>query len=308
VRRVVIAGSTGFIGSHLVKYFKGWKITTLDRRPNPDPDVDAQTWDGKNLGSWVQSLTDADVVVNLAGSPIAVKWDEASREKILSSRVDSTRAIGQALATVESAPHTWINGSAVGFYGDRSDTVLYESAPAGEGFLSEVCRAWEQAAEQAALSDVRLVLLRTGFVLGRDGGAFKSLKKLASFGLGGSVGSGDQWIPWIHVADLCRMFRWAAENERVSGPINGSAPEPVKNRDFMARLRHELKRPWAPPTPAFALKLVGEVAGPDSELLLGSQRAIPRAAIDNGFTWTYPNISEAIQNLTQTAKDGAFVA
>jgi uncharacterized protein (TIGR01777 family) len=307
-KRVVIAGSSGFIGRRLVQTFKDWNVTTLNRTPVASSFETALKWDGETLGDWVQKLEGATAVINLSGSPISVKWDQENREMIRSSRVNSTRTIGKALGSLSNPPRIWINGSAVGFYGDREDTVLYETAEAGKGFLADICRTWEAAAKDSAPAGTRLILMRTGFVLGRDGGAFKPLRTLARFGLGGSAGSGSQWVPWIHLDDICRMFVWAIENERVHGPLNGSAPEPVRNRDFMAKLRKESNRPWSPPAPSFALRIFGEIAGPDPELILGSQRAIPRSAIDNGFTWTFPNLAEALHELTHPAKPGAFVA
>jgi uncharacterized protein (TIGR01777 family) len=307
-KHVVIAGSSGFIGSRLVHLFKSWRVTTLDRSPAERAGIESFKWDGETLGEWTSCLEGADAIINLSGAPISVKWDAVNKEKIRASRINSTQAIGSALAKVPNPPRVWINGSAVGFYGDRGDTVLYETAEAGKGFLSDICRSWEAAAQDAAPPETRLVLMRTGFVLGRGGGAFKPLRNLALFGLGGSAGSGNQWVPWIHLDDLCRMFIWAAENERLRGPVNGSAPEPVRNRDLMTKLRKELNRPWAPPAPSFALKVLGEIAGPDSELLLDSQRAVPRAAIDSGFTWNFPSIGEALHDLVRSPQPGAFLA
>jgi hypothetical protein len=212
------------------------------------------------------------------------------------SRVRVTKAIAAALAEAADPPAVWVNGSAVGFYGDRGEEILEETASRGNGFLADVCAEWEAALFEPELP-VRRVALRTGVALGPDGGALGPLKRLARLGLGGSAGAGKQWVPWIHLRDLSSMIRWAILTESVSGPLNGCAPEPVRNRDLMRMLRTAVHRPWSPPAPTLAIRALANLGGPDPSLILSSQRAVPRQALEAGFQWGYPNLAGALEHL-----------
>jgi uncharacterized protein (TIGR01777 family) len=292
--KLVLAGGSGFIGRALVGHFEGWEVVVLSRHVGSVAGARVVVWDGRTLGDWAKEVDGAGVVLNLSGFPVSVKWSEGNRKKILESRVGSTIAIRQAIEAAAEPPDVWVNASAVGFYGDRGEELLDESSGAGDGFLAEVCREWERAALESLVAKTRCSVLRTGVVLGSEG-ALPTLAKLARAGLGGAAGSGKQWMPWIHVDDLCGMYRWLVE--QGSGVVNVCAPEPVRNRDFMGALRHVLRRPWAPPAPAFALKAVGKLRGPDAELILSSYRVVPKYGLEHGFEWRFRSLDAALLNL-----------
>jgi uncharacterized protein (TIGR01777 family) len=292
--KLVLAGGSGFIGKALVNHFSDWDVVLLTRG-NFLSQTRSVQWDGRSQGAWAKEVDGADAVINLAGAPITLKWTPENRKKIVDSRVESTTAIGQAISEASNPPPVWVNSSAVGFYGNRGDEVLDEGSSAGSGFLAEACQAWEEAMLAISLPKTRCSLMRTGIVLGRGGGALDPLSKLAKVGLGGSAGDGAQWIPWIHIEDLCRMCRWMLE--AGTGPVNGCAPEPARNRDFMAALRHAVKRPWSPPVPRPVLQIVGKLFGPDPETILGSTRVVPRFALENGFDWSYRSLDLALADL-----------
>jgi len=251
-------------------------------------------WDGKSVGPWRERIGGRDtVLINLAGSPISVKWTPENRRKILDSRLEPTRAIGEAISSLNDPPRLWINASAVGYYGDRGDDFLTESAQPGTGFLADVCRQWESCAEEAA--ETRLCLPRIGVVLASDGGALPVLAKLTKAFLGGAAGSGRQYMPWIHIDDLAKAFLHIVD-EGIEGPVNLVAPEPARNSEFMAALRARFHRPFSPPIPAFAMRAVGSLIGPDASLVLDSVRAVPQALTDHGFRFKYGDLKTALAN------------
>ncbi|RYG47527.1 TIGR01777 family protein [bacterium] len=292
---VVVAGATGFIGKRLCDHLKetGWNVLRLVR----DGQEGELHWDGIAPGDWEKGLEGAAAVINLAGAPITLPWTEENRELIRDSRTQSAEAIARAILKAESPPEVWVNSSAVGFYGDRGDELITEEAPAGTEFLSEVCVAWEEAAARWELPKTRLVLMRTGVVLGRGGGAFEPLLSLSKAFLGGAAGDGRQWMPWISLDDMCRMYAFALDEEKAEGPLNGVAPEPVRNADLMASVRKALGRPWAPSAPEFALNLASKVGGPDPSMLLDSMRVVPRRAKTLGFTWKDRDLDALVAKL-----------
>ncbi len=269
----------------------------MSRRAGSIPAARCVTWDGKSDGPWISELDGAAAVINLSGAPISLPWTPENRSLILSSRLESSSAIGNALSLTKSPPPVWVNASAVGYYGDRGEETLDEGSPPGSGFVADVCKQWEEAVFEPTLAGVRRVAIRAGVALGRGGGAMALFTKLAKFGLGGAAGNGRQWVPWIHLDDLCSLVRWTITNESVSGAVNGCSQEPVRNRDLMRAIRHGLHRPWAPPAPAFAIKALSLLGGPDPSLALSSQRVVPKVAADAGFEWRYPVLSEAIEGI-----------
>ena len=251
-------------------------------------------WDGNTLGPWVEQIGGPEtVIVNLAGSPISVKWTPENREKILKSRLEPTRAIGEAIRSHENPPWLWINVSAVGFYGDRGDEFLNEASASGTGFLADVGRQWEACAMESGID--RLCRPRIGVVLASDGGALPVLARLTKAFLGGAAGDGRQFMPWVHVDDLANAFVHIA-NQGVLGPVNIVAPEPARNADFMRALRSRYHRPFSPSIPAFAMRAVGKLVGPDASLVLDSTRAVPSALIDHGFQFKHEKMDHALAN------------
>lgn len=303
--RVVVAGASGGLGKALLAGLKarGYETVALSRSTRPIRFADRiAVWDGETLGEWIQEIEGAFAVINLSGSPIAVKWSDANRKTILDSRVLSTRAVGQAIQAANAKPKVWLNGSAVGFYGDRGDEILTESSPIGTGFLSEVCQQWEAEAERFATEGVRLALIRTGVVLSRDSGFYALLSKLTRWFLGGHVGSGKPFISWIHEADWVAMTLWAMESD-VSGPLLVVGPDPARLRDVMAALRKSLRRPWCPPAPSFVPTILSWFGGPDPVLSQVSERCIPEKAQQMGFSFRYASLDSALEELASRSGD-----
>ena len=291
--RVAIVGVTGFIGRGLpamlaangvactgISRSGGGSLPGIDRWQTPD------TLDFSNHHA----------VINLAGEPIARRWTAANQQRFYASRVGLTRKLVAAIHSLpaEARPKVLINASAVGIYGDRGDEVLTESSASGHGYLADLCQAWETAAMEAAALGLRVVCLRTGVVLGREGEAFQKLVRVFKSGLGGRLGSGRQWMPWIHIDDHRAAIVHAVFNDALSGPINCTAPAAERNRDFTRKLASALHRPAIIPVPAFALKLaLGGFGG----ALLAGQHARPAALEAAGFKFRFPTLDSALAGL-----------
>ncbi|MDX2066541.1 MAG: TIGR01777 family oxidoreductase [Fimbriimonadaceae bacterium] len=292
MQRVILAGGSGFLGRRIAQRLRanGSDVRILTRRPRDASDLE---WDGRTLGPWANTVANSDAVINLAGESISIPWTAENRRRILSSRLESASVISQALATAPNSIH-WINASAVGFYGDRADERLSEASPAGTGFLAETCVAWENALFDTRLpTHVTRTAIRIGLVLG-PGGALPVLAKLAQFGLGGSHGSGRQWMPWISVEDIAGGVHHVL-SQRLAGPVNLVGPDPVPNDQFMRTLRQHYRRPWSPPAPTFALRIAGFLGAPDPDLLLQSQRVEPLRLHQSGYTFRLPALPDAIR-------------
>lgn len=294
--RIGITGATGFIGTHLSKLAaqRGHEIITYSRRPRPGPHSLVQP--AQTPWALPQPDRPLDVLIHLSGEPVFGLWTTAKRALIDESRGAFTEKLVDHLATWTQPPTALLVASGVGYYGDRSDEILTESSPAGSGFLAEVCIAWEAAAQHAKdRLGARVVNFRTGLVLGNEGGALPLMRRAFKFGVGGNLGSGNQWMPWIHIADEVGLILWAAENTAVTGPLNLTSPNPVTNADFTRSLAASVHRPAFFHAPAFVLKtLLGDLA---QEMLLTSQRALPAAAQSGGYTFQYPDLTPALAHL-----------
>jgi uncharacterized protein (TIGR01777 family) len=296
--RLVVTGATGFIGSALCTALlaQGHALTLLTRGAPRDANTGTKRWLHWTPGAlrdWDAALDGVDGVINLAGEPIAArKWTNTQRRRIEKSRIDATHSLVQACAKVVQKPKFLINASAVGYYGPRGDETLTEDAPPGDDFLSIVCQQWEEEAQKAEELGMRVARLRTGIVLGSGGGALAKMAKPFKFFMGGPLGSGKQWMSWIQLEDLLRMFLLAIDNPLARGPINATSPNPVQNKEFCRTLGKAIHRPCWMPVPAFALKLaLGEMA----QMLLTGQRVVPAAAEKLGFQFRYPNLPEALE-------------
>jgi len=291
---VVIAGGTGFLGRALAGSLRGdgHRVTVLSRRPTQTGEA---AWPSEGAVEAASPVDGADAVINLAGASIASgRWTAARKAAIRESRVTSTRTLVRAIAVAGRKPAVFLSGSAVGYYGCLDDEVLTEDAPAGTDFLAGVCRDWEQEAQTAA-AHTRVVLLRTGLALGRDGGALPVFALPFRFLAGGRTGSGRQYMSWIHRDDWVSLVRWAMITPGVTGPLNLTAPDPVTNATFADRLGAALHRPSWLPAPTVAMKMVlGEMA---DALILGGQRVVPQKAIDGGFRFAYPTLDAALRAL-----------
>jgi uncharacterized protein (TIGR01777 family) len=294
--RIVIAGGTGFLGSPLADALAagGADVVVLTRSAGRGAGRHrAVVWnpDG-TVGSWADVVNGAAAVVNLAGESIAgARWTAARKQSILDSRIRATRSLVAAMLRAPAPPPVFLSGSAVGYYGSRGDELLNEAASPGSDFLARVCVEWEREASAAA-ERTRVVALRTGLVLAKDGGALREMLLPFRLGIGGPVGSGRQYWPWIHRDDWVALVAWIIANTSVAGAVNMTAPAPVPNREFAAALGHAMHRPSFMPAPAFALQLLfGEMA---DALLLSGQRAVPDKAERGGFRFRYRLLDQAL--------------
>jgi uncharacterized protein (TIGR01777 family) len=291
--RIIIAGGSGFLGRALARTLRdrGFQVRVLSRQPRG---VDEVRWDPESGGgTWTGVLERSDAVVNLAGEGIAdSSWTPERKATILASRVTSTRALAEAIRGCAHPPKVFISASGIGYYGTPGDQVLTEGSAPGSDFLATVCQSWEQETSAAA-GIARIVLLRTGVVLARNGGALPRMALPFRFFVGGPLGSGRQYVSWIHLADWVEMVRWALSSSQVDGPLNVTAPAPVTNAEFARALGAAMHRPVILPAPAFALRamLGAEMA---NSLLLEGQRVIPRKAETLGFTFRYPTVDAAL--------------
>lgn len=293
--RALVTGATGFIGPRLVERLE--RPVVLSRNPQRASaelnGIEAHGWDAEAGPPPADALQGVEAVFHLAGDPVAAgRWTAAKKQRIRDSRVVGTRNMVQALAQLDAKPKVLVCASAVGIYGSRGDKELDESATPGDDFLADVCCAWEAEAQEAAKHGIRVANLRIGIVLGRGGGALSKMLTPFRLGLGGRLGDGKQWMPWVHVDDIAGLLLHAAAHDEIHGPINGVAPSPVTNREFTRILAAVLHRPAILPAPAFALRLaLGEM----SDLLLASQRVVPRVAQETGYEYRYTDLAAALK-------------
>ena len=299
--RVLVTGATGFIGRALVRRLQqdrhalvAWVRSPERARPQLGAEVELRSF-GDGPDALARALADVDAVVNLAGEPIfGGRWTAARRARMVDSRVAATGELVAALAALPRRPGVLVSASAVGYYGDRGDEVLHEESAPGHDFLADLCQRWEAAARGAERLGVRVVLPRIGIVLGPGGGALQSMLPAFRAGLGGPMGSGRQWVAWIHLHDLVEVLVTAVGDERVAGPLNATAPEPVTNADLSQELGRALHRPVFLRAPGFGLRLLlGEAAG----ALLGGQRAEPARLRALGLQWRFPTLAAALADI-----------
>lgn len=298
--RVAVVGPTGFIGRALSEALiaRGDGVLALSRGgASGITGADDVRWDPAEGPLPSDALDGVDAVVNLAGVPIGGKrWTDSRKEAIRESRTRTTRLLVDALAR-DGAPRVLVNASAVGYYG-ASEEEVDETSPSGTDFLAETALAWEKEAARAHEFDVRVVVIRSGIVLSRDGGALPELARPVKLYAGGPIGGGRQWVPWIHIDDEVGIILFALDHDEVSGALNGSAPDVVRQRDFVSALAHVLGRPSSLPTPAIALRLaMGEM----SQLALEGQRAVPRAALAAGYEFQFPEVELALWDVYREA-------
>lgn len=296
--RYLISGATGLIGSRLVRAIRArdFEVCALSRSPERaqrkvGPAVKQIGWNGVDVSPI--SLAGVRGVVHLSGEPVfSGPLTAKKRKRIARSRIDSTRSLVRAIGELPDSerPSVLVCASAIGYYGSRGEEELSEEAAPGSGFLADVCRDWEAAAQEAKA--VRVVCLRIGIVLAQEGGALPMMALPFRVGLGGRLGDGSQWVSWIHIDDLVGLIIAILGDENYSGPVNATSPAPARNRDLTSKLARVLRRPAFLPAPAFALRFaLGELA----EELLGSRRVVPKCALDRGYVFTHTSLSEALQ-------------
>lgn len=302
--KCVVSGGTGFIGRRIVERLlrDGHYVGVWSRRPGVEKRIAVASfsWDPLQGEPPDDSVNTMDAVIHLAGEPVAQRWNAEVKARIRDSRVLGTRRLVDVVARVPHRPKVLVCASAIGIYGDRGDEALTETSAPGNGFLADVCRAWEAEADRAAQFGLRVVKLRIGFVLGADGGALAKMVPAFRACAGGRLGSGRQWMPWIHAGDVAGLFAYAVENN-VAGVWNAVSPNPVTNAEFTRQLARAVHRPALFPVPPLALKLAfGELA----QHMLDSARVIPSAALRAGFEFRYPEVSAALRNLLDPPRRG----
>ncbi|MBX2989920.1 MAG: TIGR01777 family oxidoreductase [Bacteroidetes bacterium] len=300
--KIVIAGGTGFIGRNVMEHFaaSSHSVVLLSRNPAavkvPQwPNVHVVKWDGRTAGAWYSEIEGADAIVNLAGESIGGKrWTSNQKQKILESRINATRALIESVNRAKKKPPVLINGSAVGYYGPVESDDVTESHARGNGFLADVCEAWERVALSAQQYGTRVVLLRTAVVIGGGSVALEKLSLPFKLYVGGPIGSGRQWFPWIHVNDVMRAIQFAIESESISGPLNLAAPEPSTMKQFCRALGKAMQRPSWAPVPGFILKIaLGEM----SSMILTGQKVVPSKLLQHGYSFIFPKLDGALGDI-----------
>lgn len=303
--RIAITGATGLIGTRVAAVLtaRGDSVIAFSRDPRRARELlgtEAAAWDPLSGPAPAEALSEADGVINLAGEPVAQRWDAEIKERLRSSRVTGTRHLVEGIQAAWPRPRTLVSSSAAGFYGDRGADELDETQPPGTDFLASLCTEWEEAAEAASELGVRVARIRTGVVLDRAGGALKQMLPPFRAGVGGPIAGGRQYMPWIHVDDVVGIIVSALDGTSGaeagpamwSGPVNASAPTPATNREFSRALGRALRRPAVIPVPAFALRrMFGEMAS----VITSSERMIPARALELGYQFRYPELERALR-------------
>jgi uncharacterized protein (TIGR01777 family) len=298
--RIILAGGSGFLGRALANELlsQGYEAVVLTRSPRagagPAQEI---AWDGKTLGAWAGLCEGAEAVVNLAGKSVSCRYTPENRREINESRVNSVKVIAEAIRQCANPPRVLVQAASSAIYGDAGDRWCDETAPPGSGFPVETCLLWEKAFNESPTPGTRRVILRIGFVLGRDGGALKTLAGLAKWGLGGTVGTGRQYISWLHIDDMTRLFQAAIEREDLDGVFNAASANPVTNEEFMRELRRAVHRPWSPPAPDWAVHIGSWMMRTEPCLALTGRRCTPKRLLEHGFNFRFMDLRPALQDL-----------
>ncbi|MCB9450915.1 MAG: TIGR01777 family protein [Anaerolineaceae bacterium] len=292
-KRVILAGGSGFLGGHLEQALldRNYEPVVLTRSPRKPNQV---AWDGKTPGDWTQYLEGAAAVINFTGKSVNCRYTPANRREIVESRVDSVNVIHKAILGAKTPPSVLVQAASAAIYGDAGSQTCDETASPGKGFSVETCLAWEHTFNSIDLPETRKVLFRIGFALDKNGGALQPLLQLTRFFLGGAAGNGQQYISWLHIDDLNRMFIEAIENPMTEGMYNAVGPNPVTNAAFMRTLRQVVGRPWSPSVPAPFVRIGAFLMGTEGELVLTGRRCLPTRFLKQGFTFQYTDLEQTL--------------
>lgn len=301
MKKLVIAGGTGFLGQALISQFEQEynEIIVLSRSGNRQvKKIRYVQWDAKSFGAWNIELEGAEAIINLSGKNINCRYTHKNKAEILSSRLESTNIIGEAILKCINPPKVWINSSATGIYQFQENKFSTESnAIPGTGFMAQVCIAWEQAVTKFKFTQTRQLIIRTSMVLGHGGGAFPVMSKLASFGLGGTLGKGTQQVSWIHIADYCALIKWMIDTHTADGVYNGVAPTPIVNKDMMRLFRQKAHMKIGLPAYTWMLEIGAFFIRTETEIITGSTYTYPEKALNEGFTFKYKTMQACLDNL-----------
>jgi len=298
--KVILAGGSGYLGQALGRSLaaKGWEVVVLTRRPRTGSAWREVGWDGATAGPWTAELDGAAALVNLTGRSVNCVHNAENRRLIVESRVNSVRALGAALAGCRRPPPVWVQCASLALYGDAGNRICTEETPPADDFSAQVCRQWEAELAAVPAPATRKVCLRIGLVLGPGGGALQPLARLARWFLGGTVGSGRQYLSWLHDEDMDAIFRDTIARPDLAGAFNACSPHPVTNAEFMRELRGALSRPWSPPVPAWAVRFGAHfIMRTDADLALTGRRCVPARLEAAGFKFAHPDVGPALRGL-----------
>lgn len=302
-QKIIIAGGTGFLGSSLLNKYndENTEIVVLSRRPfaQSKGNISYVQWDAKTLGDWTSHLEGSTAIINLVGKSVNCRYTEKNKKELIASRVEATSIIGKAISLAENPPKVWINAGSAAIFGDGGLVVKNENSSPGMGFSPQICKEWEKAFYETGTPKTRKVFLRIGLVLQKGGGILKPFMNLARFGLGGRIGSGEQYMSWIHEEDFTNIVDWVIQEKSAQGILHCSSPNPVTNKVFMKAIRSAVSMPFGLPNPAFSIRIGAVFIGTEAELVLTGRRVVSQILEEKNFKFKYPNLEDAILQLVK---------
>jgi len=300
-KKIVITGGTGFLGEYLTSYFikEGYHIYIISRSKKANLEhITYLQWDGKSQGEWSKHIENAEAIINFAGKSVNCRYTETNKRIILESRVNATKAIGEAIQNAKHPPKVWLNGGSATIYRYSEDMDMTEAdGELGNNFSVDVCKAWEATFDEYVTPNTRKVFMRISIVLGKDGGVIPVLKRLIKFGLGGKQGHGRQRVSWLHVHDFARMVEWLMANDSFNGKVNCVSPNHVSNSEFMKAIRSIYNISIGLPQPKWLLKMGAVMIGTETELILKSRKVVPDRLLKSGFVFEYPLLDKALEEI-----------
>jgi uncharacterized protein len=300
IDKLILAGGTGFLGQAIIEKFSNSvkEIIVFTRgASHQEKNIRYINWDGKTMGTWSKEIDGSDVLINLTGKSVDCRYNEKNKSEIISSRVNATNILGKAISDSMDPPKVWLNSASATIYRDSEDIDMDENGETGTGFSVDVCKKWEAAFNEAKTPQTRKIALRISMVLGKSGGVLPVMKKLVNAGLGGKMGSGKQFVSWIHEEDFLKAILWLIENEKAAGAYNLAAPQPVTNSDFMQLIRKSLGKKFGIPAAKWMLEIGAVFLRTETELILKSRKVVPKRLVDEGFVFSYSNMEKALKDL-----------
>jgi len=299
--KIILAGGNGYMGEVFADYYKdkAKEVVILSRRQKAATgNIRTLIWDGRNMGDWAKELEAADLVINLCGKNVNCRYTPKNREEIINSRVDPTKLLGQVIGGLQQPPALWINITSATIYRHAEDRPQdEETGEIGYGFSIDVCKAWEQTFFDTSTPQTRKIALRMGIVLGRKGGAFPRLLNLVKVGMGGKQGDGEQYVSWVHEQDAAQCTEWLLKHPAITGVVNCTAPQAIKNTDLMRELRNAYGVPFGLPAPAWLLEMGAILIGTETELILKSRWVAPKRLLDAGYPFLFPKAEHALKDI-----------